>query len=89
MFSETGSNQTGETPVIHPADMLMQAFKDETSASETLTRMHTFLEEALKVHGMRLDEAMRPELFLLLAQFWVPLVMLFLCFLFTCNEFCF
>ena len=46
---------------MHPADMVVEAFKDAAAAKETVRKMRTFLEDTLKVHGMKLDAAMPPE----------------------------
>ena len=46
---------------MHPADMVVEAFKDAAAAKETVGEMRTFLEDTLKVHGMKLDAAMPPE----------------------------
>lgn len=61
LFSDSVECQTGFRGAMHPADMVVEAFKDAAAAAETLGKMRTFLEEALKVHGMKLDAAMPPE----------------------------
>ena len=57
MFTDTLEAQTGERASLHPADMLLDAFKDATKAADTMQKMRTFLEEALKMHGSKLDES--------------------------------
>lgn len=61
LFTDTLDNQLGERAPIHPADMLIEAFVDEAKSIETTTRMRHFLEEVLKMHGMKLEEMMPPE----------------------------
>ena len=61
LFSDSVECQTGFCGAMHPADMVLEAFKDDAAAKETVGKLRTFLEEALKVHGMKLDAAMPPE----------------------------
>ena len=60
MFTDPLNDGAGSHQ-LHPVDTVMQAFKDETTAKDTMTRLRTFLEEASKVHASKLDEAMIPE----------------------------
>lgn len=61
LFSDSVECQTGFRGAMHPADMVVEAFKDAAAAKETVGKMRTFLEDTLKVHGMKLDAAMPPE----------------------------
>ena len=61
LFSDSVECQTGFRGAMHPADMVVEAFKDAAAAKETVGKMRTFLEDALTVHGMKLDAAMPPE----------------------------
>ena len=77
MFTDPLNDGAGSHQ-LHPVDTVMQAFKDETTAKDTMTRLRTFLEEACKVHASKLDEAMIPEpwdlsykFYCLFLYFWI------------------
>ncbi|CAK9076320.1 unnamed protein product, partial [Durusdinium trenchii] len=44
----------------HPCELVVHEFKDPETAALTYTKLHTFLEEALKADGSRLAMAARP-----------------------------
>ena len=62
------SNFTERTPSTkgtveeppHPCELVVHEFKDPETAALTYTKLHTFLEEALKADGSRLAMAARP-----------------------------
>lgn len=61
LFHEApASSSTEVSPVPHPAELVLQAFKDEESAKGTLSKLRAFLEEALKIHGQKMDCAPFP-----------------------------
>ena len=45
---------------VHPVDLVIDAFKDPDTAALTVDKLHTFLQESLKVHGKKFDVAGSP-----------------------------
>lgn len=61
MFQASETMQSGDQPVCHPLDMVLNFFKDEATALETTTKLRNFLQEALSIHSMRFEQAQSPE----------------------------
>lgn len=61
MFQASETMQSGDQPVCHPLDMVLNFFKDEATALETTTKLRNFLQEALSIHSMRFEQAPNPE----------------------------
>ena len=61
MFQASETMQSGDQPICHPLDMVLNFFKDEATALETTTKLRNFLQEALSIHSMRFEQAPNPE----------------------------
>ncbi len=61
MFQASEATQSGDQPVCHPLDMVLNFFKDEATSVETTTKLRNFLQEALSIHSLRFEQAMNPE----------------------------
>lgn len=45
---------------VHPADLVLQAFKDEETSKLTCSKLANFLEEVHKMHGHKFEHATAP-----------------------------
>lgn len=59
MFADTTEASTNVRK-CHPVDLVLEAFKDEETTKITHERLKVFLEEVLKVHGRKLEQAHSP-----------------------------
>ena len=62
MFTDcTEHVHMNETAFVHPADLVLDAFKDEETAGITCSKLCAFLQEAHAVHGKKFDHMEWPE----------------------------
>ncbi|CAK9077334.1 unnamed protein product [Durusdinium trenchii] len=63
MFTEpsSGTGGTVAETSTHPADIVMQAFKDPDSARAAIAKCKDFLEEGMRAHGKKLEIASPPD----------------------------
>ena len=65
LFTDTTESLHGDQAVaVHPADMVLEAFKDEETSKLTLSKLESFLQEAHAVHGKQFVAAPWPASFL-------------------------
>ena len=60
MFTERAEPSESDQPRHHPADLVLEAFKDPQTAELTCQKLKTFLEDLHKVHGKDFDCAAVP-----------------------------
>lgn len=63
MFTDPTEQVSGDQSAsarVHPADLVLEAFKDEETTYLTTQKIHTFLQEAHAVHGKKFEMAAWP-----------------------------
>ena len=61
LFTDTTESVNGDkAAVVHPADMVLEAFKDEETSKLTLSKLDSFLQEVHAIHGKRFVSAPWP-----------------------------